>query len=163
MKENSPFNVHATALVIGTRGLLLTGPSGSGKSSLALALLQQTASFGASGTLISDDQVLVERQGDRMMAIRPEAIAGLLEIRGSGIVRLRSIEKAPLHLAIRVLSGSDEERLPPEGEVLDLGPAGALPMVRMRHDHPAPLIVLAALRPDFCQESPFQQFGLLDF
>ena len=163
MTQSLPLNVHATALVIGTRGLLLTGPSGSGKSSLALSLLQQAASFRAAATLISDDQVFVERQDDHVVAVRPPSIAGLIEVRGSGIVRLRSVERAPLHLAIRVLANTEEERLPPEGEVLDLGSAGSLPMVRMRHNHPAPLIVLAALRPDFCQESPFSDLSVLDF
>lgn len=162
MTNKTPFNVHGTALVIGNRGLLLTGPSGSGKSTLALCLLQQAVSLRASAALVSDDQVLIERQEERIIAVSPQSIAGLIEIRGSGIGRLRSIERAPLHLAIRVMNEA-EERLPPENEVFDMGAAGSLPLVRLRHDHPAPLMVLAALRPDFCQESPFRELGMLDF
>lgn len=162
MTNRTPFNLHGTALVIGTRGLLLTGPSGSGKSTLALSLLQQAASIRAFAALVSDDQVLIERQAGQIIAVCPQSIAGLIEIRGSGIGRLRSIERAPLHLAIRVVTDT-EERLPPENEVFDMGEAGALPLVRLRHDHPAPLMVLAALRPDFCQESPFRELGMLDF
>jgi len=157
------FNLHATAIVIGTRGLLLTGPSGSGKTSLALSLLQHAASLNAYAALISDDQVLIERHADEIHAVRPPSIAGLIEVRGTGIGRLRSIDRAPLHLAIRVLADRVEERLPPGDEVVDLGVRGSLPMMRLRHDHPAPLIVLAAVRPEFCHESPFRELSLLDF
>ncbi|WP_137133622.1 HPr kinase/phosphorylase [Rhizobium sp. FKY42] len=163
MTAGDSFNLHATAIVIGTRGLLLTGPSGSGKTSLALSLLQHAASLKAYAAFISDDQVFIERHADEIHAICPPSITGLIEVRGTGIGRLRSIERAPLHLAIQVLADHVEERLPPEDEVLDLGVCGSLPVMRLRHDHPAPLIVLAAVRPEFCQESPFRELSLLDF
>ena len=163
MTASKAINVHGTAIVIGTRGLLLVGPSGSGKTSLALSILQQAASFKVKSGLISDDQVLIEKQSDQIVAIRPPSIAGLVEIRGSGIGRLPSMERSPLHLAIQVSPGRVEQRLPADDEVLDLGEKGSLPLVRVRHDHPAPLIVLASLRPEFCQESPFRELSMLDF
>lgn len=152
-------NVHATAIVLGSRGILITGPSGSGKSSLAFTLLAQARNQGAYAALIADDQVLLSRQQDNIIARRPASIAGLIEIRGSGIVKVASIEEAPLHLAVKVIALSTAERLPQEDETLDLGVAGCMPLVRIADSCRTPLAVLAALRPDFCHESPFK--GLL--
>ncbi len=64
--------------------MLITGPSGSGKSDLALRLLDRGF------TLVSDDQTIVKRDGNRLLASAPPTIAGKLEIRGIGIVEMRS-------------------------------------------------------------------------
>lgn len=92
--------VHATGLVLGKTGLLLRGPSGAGKSLLALELLDLWALRGEPAWLVSDDrlELAVEKTGLVMQA--PAAIAGLIELRGRGIVRRPFIAKAPLHLVI---------------------------------------------------------------
>jgi serine kinase of HPr protein (carbohydrate metabolism regulator) len=79
----------------GSRGLLIEGPPGSGKSSLALALIDRGA------TLVGDDGVLLERRGDRLWALPPPRIAGLLEIRNVGLARLGAVS-APVALILRL-------------------------------------------------------------
>ncbi|MBT9372779.1 HPr kinase/phosphorylase [Rhizobium sp. CSW-27] len=148
-------NIHATAIAVGTRGLLFVGPSGCGKSMLALACLAAARRAGAFAALVADDQVFIRRAGNRLIAERPASIAGLIEIRGSGIAEVASIAKASLDLAIRPLAGNEAERLPPEDEMLALGEAMALPLLRLLRSTTEPLAAIAALRPDFQGERPF--------
>ena len=79
-------NHHATVVVVGSKGVLLRGPSGAGKSELALALLQQAKAEGMFAILVADDQVFLSEHAGRLVARAPEAIAGLVEIRGLGPV-----------------------------------------------------------------------------
>ena len=74
--------LHATAVAIDGAGVLLLGASGSGKSDLALRLIDRGAE------LISDDYTLLTRDGDALIASAPATIAGLIEVRGIGIVPL---------------------------------------------------------------------------
>lgn len=93
-------NIHATGLVLGTVGLLIRGPSGSGKSLLALDLLDRWQSRGEIASLVSDDRVeLAERDGGLIMSPAPN-IAGLIELRGRGIVQRAHTAFAPLHLVV---------------------------------------------------------------
>ncbi len=87
-------------------GVLLRGPPGSGKSDLALRLI------GAGAWLVADDQVEIRRAGDGLIAAAPPAIAGLLEVRGLGPVRLAAAETAPLGLVIDLVAAAGVERLP---------------------------------------------------
>ena len=96
--------VHASTVAIGGRAVLLTGPSGAGKSDLALRLLDRGFS------LVSDDQTLIQRQGDMLIASAPPTIAGKLEIRGLGIVDMEALEKVPLALIVELTGEFD--RLP---------------------------------------------------
>ena len=70
--------VHATCVAIGDRAVLLCGPSGSGKSDLALRLIDGGAQ------LVADDQVVLRAEGGRIVARAPEALAGRMEVRGIG-------------------------------------------------------------------------------
>mgnify|MGYP000929556947 CR=1 FL=1 len=127
-------NLHATAITVDEIGILFVGPSGSGKSSLAFAFLTEARYAGQSSALIADDQIFVSQQQDgTIIAERPASIAGLLELRGSGIVLLDSIEKATLHYAVMVLAPNDKhERLPPENEMYALPCGGRLPVTRIQ-------------------------------
>ena len=84
--------VHASAVAVGGRALLITGASGSGKTTLALEML----SLGAK--LIGDDQIIAAREGASVMLSAPRRIAGLVELRGCGILRLPAGPPAPLYL-----------------------------------------------------------------
>ena len=96
--------VHASTVATDGRAVLITGPSGSGKSDLTLRLLDRGF------TLVSDDQTLVRREDDRLIASAPPNIAGKLEIRGIGIVEMDHAGDMPVALLIE-LTG-DIQRLP---------------------------------------------------
>jgi len=96
--------LHASTVASEGRAVLITGPSGSGKSDLALRMLDRGF------TLVSDDQTIVKRDGDRLLASAPHNIAGKLEIRGIGIVEMDRIENVPIGLLVELTS--DIQRLP---------------------------------------------------
>jgi serine kinase of HPr protein (carbohydrate metabolism regulator) len=114
---------HATCIAIEGEAVLLRGASGSGKSDLALRLID------AGAALVADDQVRLRRQDGRLIASPPAALAGLLEVRGLGIVRLPYLDEAPVALVVDLVTGGDVERLP-ETEAVEI--AGVvLPMVHL--------------------------------
>jgi HPr kinase/phosphorylase len=119
--------VHATAVAIGAAGLLLRGPSGSGKSDLALRLVD------GGGLLIADDQVMLRRDGDRLVAGYPPAapagLRGRLEVRGLGLLPVPMAAAAPLDLVIDLQPGVPVERLPAAAGVELLGVV--LPLLRL--------------------------------
>ena len=86
---NTPPTIHASAVLTGARAVLIRGPAGSGKSRLALNLIQ--AAWHGQLTfarLVADDRVHIEAAHGRLIARPPTALAGLLEVRGLGIARL---------------------------------------------------------------------------
>lgn len=93
-------NVHATGIILGGKGVLLRGPSGSGKSLLALALLEVWEGRGMRARLVSDDRVDLARDRTRLVMHAPPAIAGLIELRGRGIVRRPHLSKGRLDLVV---------------------------------------------------------------
>jgi len=101
--------VHATAVAIGGRAVLLRGPSGSGKSDLALRLID------AGARLVSDDQTRIWRDRDVLLARAPHPIAGLIEVRGVGIVRVESLPVARLALVADLVAMQHVDRLPEPG------------------------------------------------
>lgn len=86
--------LHATAVAIGGRAVAFTGPSVAGKSDLALRLIDRGA------VLVSDDQLLLDRVGDLLLASAPATIAGRMEVRGVGILSLPHADAVPLALVI---------------------------------------------------------------
>lgn len=106
-------NLHASCVAIDGRAVLIGGPSGSGKSDLALRLLDRGF------TLVSDDRTIVHRDGPRLVASAPETIKGKLEIRGIGIVEMATVQNVPLALVVELTS--DIQRLPDDSERLILG------------------------------------------
>jgi len=96
--------VHASTVAFGGRAVLITGPSGSGKSDLALRLLDRGF------VLVSDDQTIVSRDGDRLLASAPATIAGKLEVRGIGIVEVETVQDVQVAIAVELRG--DFERMP---------------------------------------------------
>jgi HPr kinase/phosphorylase len=82
--------IHASAVLVGARAVLIRGPAGSGKSRLVLNLIHAAASgLVVFARLVADDRVHVEAVHDRLVARPPAALAGLLEVRGLGIRQLQ--------------------------------------------------------------------------
>lgn len=96
--------LHATSVAIRGRAVLLSAPSGGGKSDLALRLIDRGAA------LVSDDYTLVKRMEGRLIATAPATIAGRMEVRGIGIVDLPTTPEAPVALLIEL--SDDVERMP---------------------------------------------------
>lgn len=107
-------NVHASCVASDGHAVLISGPSGSGKSDLALRLLDRGF------TLVSDDRTIVRKDGSRLIASAPDTIKGKLEIRGVGIVDMEVVPDAPIALVIELTS--DIQRIPDDSrERLILG------------------------------------------
>jgi len=98
--------VHGTSVALGGEGFLLRGPSGCGKSDLALRLVDEGA------FLVADDQTELEVSGKEIVMRAPASIAGQIEVRGLGIVRVPSIAEAPLRLVVDLVPACEVERLP---------------------------------------------------
>ena len=98
--------VHASTVATDGRAVVIMGPSGSGKSDLALRLLDRGF------TLVCDDQTVVRKDGERLVASAPANIAGKLEIRGIGIVDMETVKDVPVALLVELTS--EIQRLPDE-------------------------------------------------
>lgn len=96
--------LHATVVAIGGQAVLLEGASGTGKSDLALRLIDRGA------VLVSDDYSFVQRRDGRLYASAPATIAGKIEVRGVGIVEMAHLAEAPVALIVAL--GEPPERLP---------------------------------------------------
>jgi HPr kinase/phosphorylase len=107
--------IHASAVLVGARAALIRGPSGAGKSRLALDLIQAAhTGLLPFARLIADDRVHLEAAHGRVLARPAETLAGLLEVRGGGILRLAHEPCAVVGFVVD-LAAEDAERLPQAG------------------------------------------------
>lgn len=107
-------SVHASAVQVGERAVLIRGPSGSGKSRLALALIAagRTGMLPAS-TLIGDDRIVLEAQDGRLIATPAQGLEGRIEVYGAGIRRAEFVMGIPV-MAVVDLAAPDAARMPAE-------------------------------------------------
>jgi HPr kinase/phosphorylase len=104
--------IHASAVLVGARAALIRGPSGAGKSRLALDLIQAAhAGSLPFARLVADDRVHLEAAHGRLLARPAGTLAGLLEVRGAGILRLAHEPCAVVGFVVD-LAAEDAERLP---------------------------------------------------
>lgn len=120
-------NIHATAICIDGRAVLLMGPSGCGKSDLAIRLIDDGA------TLIADDRTDLRRDGDLLVAGTPKEIAGMIELRGIGLMRMDYVDGIPVELIAELIPPA--ERLPQQRFRDFLGVA--VPVIRMSAFEPS--------------------------
>lgn len=99
-------NIHGTCVLVLGIGVLLRGPSGSGKSDLALRLIE------AGAHLVADDRVDLRWEGEQLMARAPERLRGVLEVRGVGLVTMPHVETTALALVVDLVPPDRIERLP---------------------------------------------------
>lgn len=104
--------VHASCVALGSRGVLLRGAPGAGKSDLALRLID------AGATLVSDDRVALDDGDGALLASPPARLAGLLEVRGLGIVAMAYTGRCPVHLAVDLVAPEAVERMPEADSVV---------------------------------------------
>jgi len=135
-------SIHATAVAIGGRAILLCGPSGAGKSDLGLRLIDRGA------RLVSDDYTLLRRQGSALLASPPATIAGQMEVRGIGLVTIGHDSDVPVALVVELTD--KVERMPADPERRTIMGV-AIPVVRL-----SPLEPSAPIK----AEMALQRFGV---
>lgn len=118
---NPGTNIHASCVAIGRTGVLLLGKSGSGKSDLALRLIDQGA------VLVADDRTILSLEKGALYARAPASIAGLMEVRGLGIIQFPV--RAKVRIALAVQLGREDMRLP--AQRFYRPPASLKPQIRV--------------------------------
>jgi len=98
--------VHGTSVALDGEGVLLRGPSGCGKSDLALRLIDEGA------RLVADDQTELRLEGGDIAMSAPATIAGQIEVRGIGLMRVPYVAAAPLRMVIDLVPSAEVERMP---------------------------------------------------
>jgi serine kinase of HPr protein (carbohydrate metabolism regulator) len=115
---NADANIHGSAVLLGERGVLIRGASGSGKSSLAFALIEADHER---NRLVADDRVDLVAAHGRLLGLAPAALAGRLELRGVGILAVPFVSPVRIHLVVDLLPPRECPRLPePDDAVAEL-------------------------------------------
>lgn len=142
----APLTVHASAVLVGNRAVLIRGPSGSGKSRLAFDLILA----GRAGTLplsvlVGDDRVYLESREGQLVVRPARELEGLIEIRGLGIRRCDFVEQAVVGLVVD-LSAADAERMPAPDTLFTSLSGVILPRVPVAVEfQPLPLVIAALI------------------
>jgi len=141
----STTTVHASAVLVGARAVLIRGPSGSGKSRLALGLIEAArAALLPFARLVADDRVHLEAANGRLLVRPAAALAGLLEVRGVGLMRVAHEPSAVVGLVVD-LADAEAQRLPDAaGRTAKIGGID-LPRLAVASGVPALPSVLAVL------------------
>lgn len=146
-REDGPETLmHGTSVALGEDAALLRGPSGAGKSDLALRFITVFAEDGA--CLVSDDQTRLALKGGHVVVSAPDAIAGLLEVRGLGPVAMTARGGARLRLIVDLVAPADVPRLPPEPAPRETVLGRQVPLMRL-----APFEASAAVKLKLALES----------
>ena len=124
----APPTLHASAVLVGEKGVLIRGVAGSGKSSLVLRLL---ALDPVATWLVADDRVSLAAHHGRLVAAVPETIAGKLEIRGQGIVERPHVSPAVVRLVVDLLSAAECPRLPEDDQMTATVDGVAIPRLML--------------------------------
>ena len=131
-------NIHGTAVVLKSKGILILGASGAGKSDVALRLI-----LNHQAKLIADDRVDIDIISGKVQASAPKNIKGLLEVRGVGIISVESMDEAPIEMVVELTSEKNERM--PEKDFYDFE-CVKLPLIKLcASEISVPEKILAAL------------------
>lgn len=119
--------LHASCVAVEGRGLLILGPSGTGKSSLALRLILLGA------RLVADDRTELTAVAGQLLARCPASIRGVIEARGVGFLKTPTVDSAPIVL-VADLSQHEPDRLPPRRKITIMGCEVDL-VLQVQNDH----------------------------
>jgi HPr kinase/phosphorylase len=145
MRKAPEASIHASAVLVGNRAVLIRGPSGSGKSHLAFDLILAGRSGQIAPTVLIGDDRLHLRVGEGQLIVRPApALAGLIEIRGLGIRRCDFASEAVAGLVVD-LAAADAARLPAPEALQTLVSGIQLPRIPVGLGFAALSLVIAAL------------------
>lgn len=108
-------NIHATCVALQNKGILITGPSGVGKSDTALRLIEQIGAM-----LVADDRTIIISKNNSLYAYSPENLKGLLEVRGLGIISKNYCDEAEIKLVVELVSDRLKIERLPEKEYVEL-------------------------------------------
>jgi serine kinase of HPr protein (carbohydrate metabolism regulator) len=104
--------IHASAVVIGEIGILIRGPSGGGKSRLAMDLIFAARQIGRFASLIGDDRIDLDNRAGRLIARGHPLVRGMIEQRGLGILRVTYEAAAVVRLMVDIIAPQEAVRLP---------------------------------------------------
>lgn len=104
--------LHANCIVVGTFGVLITGASGNGKTSLSQSLLEAARAKGHFAALVADDRTSVTARQGRLIASVPAPIAGKMELRGFGVLDVAHQASARIALLVDLVPLAQMERIP---------------------------------------------------
>jgi serine kinase of HPr protein (carbohydrate metabolism regulator) len=139
-----PPTIHATAVLVGARAMLIRGEPGSGKSRLALRLIETAGRELRFARLVGDDRVYLENRSGRLIVRPPQELAGLLEIRGTGIVRVPFEPAAVVGVVVDL--GQPADRMPAAASRVATVDGVTLPRLAIPPDtDPLPLAIEAGL------------------
>lgn len=138
--------IYGTCVALGDSAALLRGPSGSGKSDLALRFVLGAVA-GVEAALVADDQIHISAREGRLIASPPPSLAGRLEVRGIGIVTLPYRREAELRLIVELVELEDVPRFPLERSRSETIAGVALPVLALApFEASAPLKLQLALQ-----------------
>jgi HPr kinase/phosphorylase len=145
MTEAGGASIHASAVLVGHRAVLIRGPSGSGKSHLAFDLVLAGRSRQiAPAVLVGDDRVHLEARDGQLMVRPAPSLTGLIEIRGLGIRKCEFAQEAVVGLVVD-LDADDAERLPPPEALLTRIDGAEIPRIPVGRGFAGLPLVIAAL------------------
>lgn len=145
VKHLQKVNHHCSVVTIGDNCLLIEGASGSGKTCLAMGLIETFNNLDITSKLVSDDQAILNVHNGNLIAEAPDPIAGKVEIRGFGITSVSYIDKAKITLVISLEKDENIERMPDAETKTLLGVKIPYLKLPIRHEAQAIRIVKAWL------------------
>ncbi len=141
---NAAETIHACCVAVGEAGLLIRGPSGTGKSTLAREVVSWARQAGSFARLVSDDRTRIEAKHGRLVASSVEPLEGLMEIRGFGIVRQPFEPAAVIRLVIDLCG--EPPRYPDEQDRNTILCGIMVPRLQMRAGAVSADVALSCLR-----------------